>query len=151
MEAITTAASQAMLNVALGVIALLGAYGVYFVQKVAVKVQAQTAQIKDTAARNLIENAIKDTETLTLKAVGAMEQTTAAALREAVKNGTADRESLLALGEQVFNSVKAELGLDVQDTITDNLCDFDTYLGLLIEDTVMKVKNGKISSAANSQ
>nr|DAP14051.1 MAG TPA: hypothetical protein [Caudoviricetes sp.] len=151
MEAITTAASQAMLNVALGIIALLGAYGVYFVQKAAAKVQAQTAQIKDTAARNLIENAIKDTETLTLKAVGAMEQTTAAALREAVKNGTADRESLLALGEKVFNSVKAELGPDVQDTITDNLCDFDTYLRLLIEDTVMKVKNGNPSPAANSQ
>lgn len=151
MEAIQTAASQMFINVALGVIALLGAYGVYFVQKAAVKVQAQTAQIKDEAARKLVENAVHDTEALTLKAVGAMEQTTAKALREAVKNGAADKEKLLALGKQVFDDVKSQLGPDVQETITDNLCDFDTYLKLLIEDTVMKVKNGNPSPAANSQ
>lgn len=140
MEAIQTAASQVLLNVALGVIALLGAYGMYFVQKAAAKVQAQTAQIKDDAARKVVENALKDTESLTLKAVGAMEQTTAKALREAVKSGTASREDLLALGGQVFEEVKAAIAPELQDVIEDSLGSFDNYLKKLIEDTVLHVK-----------
>ena len=62
--------------------------------------------------------------------VGAMEQTTAKALRDAVKNGTASREELLALGKQVFDEVKAAIAPEAQQVITDNLGSFDKYLTL---------------------
>ena len=69
-----------------------------------------------------------------------MEQTTAKALREAVKNGTASREELLALGKQVFDEVKAAVGPEAQKVITENLGSFDKYLTNCIEEAVLRVK-----------
>ena len=140
MEAIQTMASEVLVNVALGVIALLGAYGVYYIQKAAAKVQTQTAQIKDEAARKLLDDALDDVENLAVKSVGAMEQTTAKALRDAVKVGKGDREKLVALGKQVFDEVKAAIAPDAQAVITRNLGSFDAYLTKCIEDAVRRVK-----------
>ena len=70
-----------------------------------------------------------------------MEQTTAKALRDAVKNGTASREELLALGKQVFDEVKAAIAPEAQQVITDNLGSFDKYLTAVIEDAVLHIKN----------
>lgn len=140
MEAIQAMASEVLVNVALGVIALLGAYGVYFIQKAATKVKMQTTQIKDTSARKLLEDALDDVENLAVKSVGAMEQTTAKTLRDAIRFGNGNRDELLALGKQVFNEVKAAITPEAQALITKNLGSFDTYLTKCIEDAVRRVK-----------
>lgn len=87
MDLIINAASDALLNVVLAVIALAGAYGVYFIRLGAAKLKEQTAQIKDEAGRKVLEDALDDVVNLATVSVGAMEQTTAKALRDAVKNG----------------------------------------------------------------
>ena len=92
MELITSAASDALVNVALAIIA----YGVYYIRLGAAKLKEQTAQIKDETGRKVLEDALDDVVNLATVSVGAMEQTTAKALRDAVKNGTASREELLA-------------------------------------------------------
>lgn len=48
-------------------------------------------------------------ERLATLSVGATEQTTAKALREAVKSGNASREELAALGRRVFEEVKGSI------------------------------------------
>lgn len=141
MELITSAASDALVNVVLAVIALAGAYGVYYIQLGAAKLKEQTAQIKDEAGRKVLEDALDDVVNLATVSVGAMEQTTAKALRDAVKNGTASREELLALGKQVFDEVKAAITPEAQQVITDNLGSFDKYLTAVIEDAVLHIKN----------
>ena len=88
----------------------------------------------------MLDNALADVENLATKSVGAMEQTTAKALRDAVKSGAANREDLFALGKQVFNEVKAAIAPEAQKVITDNLGSFDDYLTKCIEDAVLKVK-----------
>ena len=128
MELITSAASDALVNVVLAIIALAGAYGVYYIRLGAAKLKEQTAQIKDEAGRKVLEDALDDVVNLATVSVGAMEQTTAKALRDAVKNGTASREELLALGKQVFDEVKAAIAPEAQQVITDNLGSFDKYL-----------------------
>lgn len=140
MDIIQTTASEVLVNLALGVITLLGAYGVYFIQKAAAKVQTQTAQIKDESSRKLLNDALADVENLAIVTVGSIEQTTAAALREAVKGGKADREELLALGKKAFDEVKAAIAPEAQKVITDNLGSFDDYLLKLIENAVRRVK-----------
>lgn len=140
MEAIQTMASEVLVNVALGVIVLLGAYATYYINVGIGAAKAKTAQIKDEAARNLLDNALDDVENLAVKSVGAMEQTTAKALRDAVKLGNGDREKLLALGKQVFDEVKAAITPDAQAVITKNLGSFDAYLSKCIEDAVRRVK-----------
>lgn len=140
MEIIQEAASGVLLNVSLAVITLLGACAVYYIRLGAEKVKAQTAQITDDAGRKLLENALSDVVGLAELSVGAMEQTTAKALREAVRNGTAKPEKLAALGMQVFNEVKTAIAPEAQRVITQNLGSFDTYLTKCIEDAVLRVK-----------
>lgn len=140
MNIIQSAATEVLVNLALAVISLAGAYAVYYIRLGASKLKAQTAQIEDESARKVLDNALADVENLATKSVGAMEQTTAKAIRDAVKSGAANREDLLALGKQVFNEVKAAIAPEAQKVITDNLGSFDDYLTKCIEDAVLKVK-----------
>lgn len=140
MNIIQSAATEVLVNLALAVISLAGAYAVYYIRLGASKLKAETAQIEDESARKVLDNALADVENLATKSVGAMEQTTAKALRDAVKSGAANREDLLALGKQVFNEVKAAIAPEAQKVITDNLGSFDDYLTKCIEDAVLKVK-----------
>lgn len=140
MEIIQSAATEVLLNITLAVIALAGSYAVYYIRLGASKLKAQTAQITDESARKLIDNALADVASLATLSVNAMEQTTAKALREAVKSGTATREELVALGKQVFTDVKNAIAPQTQKVITENLGSFDDYLTKCIEDAVLKVK-----------
>ena len=140
MEIIQSVVSETLVNLALAVITLAGTYAVYYIRLGASKLQAQTAQIADEKARKLLDNAVLDVANLVTLSVGAMEQTTAKALREAVKAGTKDRAELVALGREVFNDVKKQIGPEAQRVITENLGSFDSYLKKCIENEVLKVK-----------
>lgn len=140
MNVITTAASNALANIVLAVIALAGAYAVYYIRLAGAQVKAQTKQIEDKTARELLENALDDVVNLATISVNAMEQTTAQAVRDKVKEGKADREELLELGRKVFREVKAAIAPEAQRVITQNLGSFDDYLTKCIEDAVLKVK-----------
>jgi len=140
MEIIQSVVSETLVNLMLAVITLAGTYAIYYIRLGASKLQAQTAQIADEKARKLLNNAVLDVANLVTLSVGAMEQTTAKALREAVKAGTKDRAELVALGRDVFNDVKKQIGPEAQRVITKNLGSFDSYLKNCIENEVLKVK-----------
>ena len=140
MEIITSAASTMLANIVLAVIALAGAYAVYYIRLAGAQVKAQTKRIEDNSARELLENALDDVVNLATISVNAMEQTTAQAVRDGVKQGVKDRDELLALGRQVFDDVKAAITPEAQKVITENLGSFDDYLTKCIEDAVLKVK-----------
>ena len=128
MEIIQSVVSETLVNLMLAVITLAGTYAIYYIRLGASKLQAQTAQIADEKARQLLNNAVLDVANLVTLSVGAMEQTTAKALREAVKAGTKDRAELVALGRDVFNDVKKQIGPEAQRVITENLGSFDRYM-----------------------
>lgn len=140
MEIIQSVVSETLVNLMLAVITLAGTYAIYYIRLGASKLQAQTVQIADEKARQLLNNAVLDVANLVTLSVGAMEQTTAKALREAVKAGTKDRAELVALGRDVFNDVKKQIGPEAQRVITKNLGSFDSYLKKCIENEVLKVK-----------
>ena len=140
MEIIRSAFTELLTSLALSVITLAGSYGISYIHVGVSKVKAQTAQIKDARSRKLFEDAITDVANLAALSVNAMEQTTARALRDAVKTGTKNRNDLLALGRQVFDEVKAAIAPETQRVITANLGSFDAYLTKCIEDAVLKVK-----------
>ena len=140
MEIIRSAFTELLTSLALSVITLAGSYGIYYIHVGVSKVKAQTAHIKDARSRKLFEDAITDVANLAALSVNAMEQTTARALRDAVKTGTKNRNDLLALGRQVFDEVKAAIAPETQRVITANLGSFDAYLTKCIEDAVLKVK-----------
>ena len=141
MGIIQNAANELLLNVSLAVISLVGGYAVYYIRLGAEKVRAQTTQIADEAGRKLLENALNDVAALATLSVGAMEQTTAKALRDSVRDGKADKEELVALSRQVFDEVKSSIGKEAQRVITLNLGSFVSYLTKYIEDAVLRVKH----------
>ena len=140
MEAIQTQLMSTAVSIAMAVISLGGAYAVYYIHAAVQKVKAQAAQIKDQALRKQLEDALDDTEYLAGVTVGAIEQTTAHQLREAVKDGRVDREELQALAAQAFAEIKSGVSPTAQQVITDQLGDFDTYLTNLIERKVLELK-----------
>ena len=140
MEIITTAASTVLANIVLAVIALAGAYAVYYIRLAGAQVKAQTKRIEDATAREQLENALDDVVNLATISVNAMEQTTANASRDGVKAGVNSKEELLILGKKVFCEVKAAIAPEAQRVITENLGSFDDYLTKYIEDAVLKVK-----------
>ena len=142
MNVITSAASTALANIVLAVIALAGAYAVYYIRLAGAQVKAQTKQIEDKTARELLENALDDVVNLATVSVNAMEQTTAKAIRDGVKAGLNSKEELVILGKKVFCEVKAAIAPEAQRVITENLGSFDDYLTKCIEDAVLKVKRG---------
>ena len=143
MEIIQSAATELLVNVALAVLALAGAYAVYYIRLGTSKLKAQTAQIEDASTRKVLDDALEDVANLATLSVGAMEQTTAKALREAVKGGKASREELVALGKQVFDEVKASIAPEAQRVITKNLGSFDEYLTKFIEAAVLEIKQNE--------
>ncbi len=140
MEVITSAAGNVLANIVLAVIALAGAYAVYYIRLAGAQVKAQTKQIEDKTARELLENALDDVVNLATVSVNAMEQTTAKAIRDGVKAGLNSKEELVILGKKVFCEVKAAIAPEAQRVITENLGSFDDYLTKCIEDAVLKVK-----------
>ena len=137
---IQNAANILLTDAMLAVVSLAGAYGIYFIRLCATKVKSQTAQLRNERTRWALDTALDDVRQLAELSVGAMEQTTAKALRENVKNGTASREALLALSKTVFNEVKSAITPEAQAVITRTLGSFDDYLTKCIEDAVLKVK-----------
>ena len=99
--------------------------------------------LREEGDRKVLDDALEDVANLATLSVGAMEQTTAKALREAVKGGKASREELVALGKQVFDEVKASIAPEAQRVITKNLGSFDEYLTKYIEATVLEIKQNE--------
>lgn len=72
MEIIQSAATELLVNVALAVLALAGAYAVYYIRLGTSKLKAQTAQIEDASTRKVLDDALEDVANLATLSVGAI-------------------------------------------------------------------------------
>jgi hypothetical protein len=141
MEAIQSMANQSLVNLFVALLGLLAAYATYGISKITTKAKAQTQQIKDDAQRKLLDDAIDDVEELTTKTVGAIEQTTAKELREAVKAGSAKKEDLIALSKKAAEEIAEQIKPEAQQLIEENFGSFEDYLMKCIENKVLFLKS----------
>jgi len=85
-------------------------------------------------------------------AVLAAESTTAAALRQAVAEGRASREELVALGRQVVEQVLTQLDAEARQALAETIGDVRSYVEQLIEATLERYKAqgvvGRVSELA---
>ena len=109
METAQSVLNQVIIDVAMAMIALLAAYGVNAIRKLTEKAKLETESIQNEEQRKLLTDALKDLENLTTNTVAQIEQTTAKALREAVKNGVKNREELEALANKAYNEIAEAL------------------------------------------
>lgn len=143
---ITNAATQVMLNLVLGVITLLGALGTYYLQKATQKLQVETVQIKDEAARNYVNAALKRLDDVTEKTVNKIEQTTKKEVLAAIDAGTVHPDKIKDLALDAYNEIIKTLEPDYMQVIQDTMGDAQTYIMNLIEKELEELKSQKSTS-----
>lgn len=88
----------------------------------------------------LAERALARVAYLAEVAVLAAESTTAAALRQAVAEGRASREELVALGRQVVEQVLAQLDAEARLALAATVGDVRAYIEQLVEAALERLK-----------
>src|SRR5690606_27652452 len=83
----------------------------------------------------LADRALERVTYLAEVAVLAAESTTAAALRQAVAEGRASREELVALGRQVVEQVLAQLDAEARLALAETVGDIRRYVESIVEAT----------------
>ena len=101
----------------------------------------------------LADRALERVAYLAEVAVLAAESTTAAALRQAVAEGRASRDELVALGRQVVEQVLAQLDDEARKVLAEMVGDVRRYVEQLIEATLERYKAqgviGRVSELAS--
>lgn len=92
------------------------------------------------AQANAWDTAIKVVDAVTTATVSTIEQTTAKDLREAVKDGKADRQELIDLSYKAYNSILEQIKPEIIQTLKENVTDYQSYLENRIEQAVLEVK-----------
>ena len=88
----------------------------------------------------LADRALERAAYLAEVAVLAAESTTAAALRQAVAEGKASRDELVALGRQVVDQVLTQLDAETREALSETVGDVRHYVEQLIEATLERYK-----------
>ena len=88
----------------------------------------------------LAEKALARVAYLAEVAVLAAESQVAAALRQAVAEGRASREELVALGRQVVDQILAQLDAEARKALAETVGDVRRYVEQLIEATLERLK-----------
>lgn len=100
----------------------------------------------------LADRALERVAYLAEVAVLAAESTTAAALRQAVAEGRASRDELVALGRQVVEQVLAHLDAETRKALSETIGDIRRYVEQLIEAALERYKAqgvvGRVSELA---
>lgn len=142
MDTLQQIFSQLAVDAILAGLALLAALAINALHKFTQKVKLETQRIESQEQRNLLIAALDDLDTLTTKTVTEIEQTTAKALREAVKQGVKDRGELLTLSKKAFDEIADALKPEYKNAIEKNFGNFSKYLTKAIETKVFELKNG---------
>ncbi len=132
---------QTILGLALAAVSVLAFYGAKAIDNIAKKAKLEAKVIEDEQQRGLLLDAITDLEFLAEKTVTNIEQTTAKALREAVKDGLKNRSELEQLAKVAFNEVAEALKPQSRVLIEKHFGSFSKYLSKTIEAMVFKVKS----------
>ena len=121
-------------------LSLLAAYAAYGINKGVGWLNIKTQAIADNRQRILLWTALEDVSELTHKTVSAIEQTTAKALREQVKDGFAHPEALSALASQAALEIRASLSDDAAAIIRKHYGNVNAYISNCIETKVLELK-----------
>ena len=121
-------------------LSLLAAYAAYGINKGVGWLNIKTQAIADERQRISLWTALEDVSELTHKTVSAIEQTTAKALREQVKDGFAHSEDLSALASQATLEIRASLSDEAAAIIRKHYGNVNAYISNCIETKVLELK-----------
>lgn len=130
-----------MANIVMLLLSIAMVVAMNYLKTVKAKALQQTEKIANDEQRQLLNDAIYSLDNLAYKTVGAIEQKSAKALREAVKDGKADFKELEALGRLAVREVREQIKPEFIEEIEKNFGNFNGYLAKTIESTLLNIKN----------
>jgi adenylate kinase len=129
-----------LVDVGIALLGLASAYAVLYLNKATAKVKEEIGKIQDEKQRALINAAIDRVNDLAFKSVSSVEQSSAKALREAVKAGIEDRQKLLDIGKSAVEDVYNQLSPDAIALLENEVTDVKKYIMNCVESEVLKIK-----------
>lgn len=138
--------TQVITNIVLALLGLAASYAILLVNKAKQKIETETDQIKDEKQRAFVKDALDQLNILAAKTVTKFEQTTAKALREAVKDGKTDRNELLKLANEAHIEIFNTLKLEYIQLLQKEFGDVNKLITDTIEEKVFEIKTFGISS-----
>lgn len=141
MEQLAAAGNSLLETIVCAAVTALCSYALYGLKLLYTWGKSKLAQIGDADARRVLEAALEDVERLTDKTVATLEQTTAKALRQAIKDGKADEAELTALAGQALDEITAALKPEAIAAITANYGRAEEYIRKCVEAKVLEIKS----------
>jgi len=132
-EVVWTELRELIVTVLLALLSLGAAYVLAYIRR------AKEA-LDQRIDHELADRALERVAYLAEVAVLAAESTTAAALRQAVAEGRASREELVALGRQVVEQVLTQLDSETRKALSETVGDVRQYVEELIEAVLERLK-----------
>lgn len=136
---------DAMVTIGGAAITLLAAFAVRAINSYTLRLKAESTKITNEGLFTLTDTAIALASDLATTTVTAIEQQTAATLREAVKAGIATPEEMKQLALDAVEEIRKQLHPQYVAAIEDVYGDVNAYLLKLIEQKVWELKNSPIA------
>lgn len=134
---IVTAVSVTVITTA---ISLAAKVAVTYLKRGIDQMKAQADHVNNRLEREKFLEALDLLDDVTTRTVEMLEQTVAGDLRKLVKEGKADRDGLLQLGEQAWVKVSETLGPEWLEILEKGMGDLDSYIKGMIESKVLGLK-----------
>lgn len=142
MNEVTLAITGGVATVLAALVSLLTAIVTRWINTLTAKAQVESAKIEDEHFRALADEAVSRVDDLATKTVTKIEQTTAKALREAVKDGKVDKAELETLGIAARDEIVDSLSDEYKDALKFAIGSVEDYVTKAVETKVYELKNG---------
>lgn len=140
MDEIATHAMEIGVNIGVALLGLAGAYAMLYIRKATRKIALEAEKLEDEKQEKLIKEALDRLDDIAEKTVTTIEQTVAKNLREAVKNGEANKQQLKKLSGVAYNEIISTLKPEYIEALTLSLGDVESYIEKTIETKLYKLK-----------
>lgn len=142
-EMVVQIASAVVVTVVTTAVGVAAKVAVSYMKRGIEHMKTQAAHVNDRLQREKFMEAMDVLDDVTTRTVEMLEQKVAGDLRKLVKEGKADRDGLLQLGEKAWITVSETMGPQWMEILEENMGDLDVYIRVLIESKVLGLKKGQ--------
>lgn len=148
MNEVIPVITNAAATILAALISLLAVLSTRWINTLTAKAKVENAKIEDDHFRALVDESIARVDDLATKTVTQIEQTTAKALREAVKDGKADKKELEELGIAARDEIIDSLSEEYKKALMFAVGSVEGYVTKAVETKVYELKNGIFTVAS---
>lgn len=126
-----------------GGIGVITSYVAIYLNNLKIKIQAETAKIKNEDTRKLVDGALDRLNSLIITNVQSANETLVKTIKENAENGYS-KEDLLAVRDVVRDNILKQLSSDSKELLAHEISNLDSFVENKIEEVLKQLKEGLI-------